>query len=118
MLLPHIVNLNLAQGTIGQCTLYYQSRIIGMYMDLCNLIICHYHNRIANGFQISLEIYFPVLTQGLIQHNDELRTIPKLNILLRLLGNLGHAAACLYAFQGIVNLFANQGVICPLQHRN
>ena len=41
MLLTHIINLDAGQGTVGQCFLDSQTRIVCMNVNFDNIIICH-----------------------------------------------------------------------------
>ncbi len=118
MLQTHIVNLQVGERAILQCLLDSQTRVIGMYVHLDYVIVCHTYNRIADGLQIRLEIHFHLDIEGLVQHDDEFRAIAELNLHLRLGLPLAFLRAhfCLlaaYGLDGQVQLLAQEGVEGP-----
>ena len=91
-----------------------ETRIVGMYVSLYDLIVRHHHNRISDGFQIRLIAHLFLFIQRIVQHNDELGTVTEFDILLRLLGDFHEFTTCLSALDGVVNLLAEKRVISAL----
>ena len=95
MLLTHIVNLHAGQRTIRKCFLNRQTRIIGVYMYLYNIIISYYYNAVTDLLQIFLKLTLDYIFAA-FQHNDKFRTITKADILFFRSADrsIDHAGCC------------------------
>ena len=115
MLQTHVINLHIGQCTISQRSLDRQSWIIRMYVYFDNFAVRHDYNRITNGLKICLELQLCLFTEFLVQHDNKLCTIAKLDLSLCLRTDLDRFSLLL-TFEGIIHLFARQNVICAFEH--
>ena len=51
-----------------------------MHMDFHDIVVRHHNDRIADRFQIRLEIHLHLNVEGFVQHNDKFRAIAELDI--------------------------------------
>ena len=118
MLQPHVVDLHVGKCSILQCLLDGQTRVIGMYVHLYYILICHTYNRIAYRLQICLEIHLHLDVEGFVQHNNELGTVPELDFRLFLRILSGSVTRRLHGrrLHGEIDLLAQIGVQSPCQN--
>ena len=80
MFLPHIVNLHAGKRSVGQPLLKGQAWMVGVHMDLNDLIIGHHYQRIADGTQIFLKPTLILLCIGFLQLDDKLRAVAESDV--------------------------------------
>ena len=105
MFLTHVVDLHTGQGSVGQSPRNCFARVVCMYMDLDNILICHQYDGIADGHQKLFEFMLSLRAHGLVQHNDELGAITKFDLFLFRLC-LGCCLGALLLFYCVLNLFS------------
>ena len=116
MLLAHIINLHTGQRSESKSLLKGKSRMIGVYMYLYNLIICHQNNRVTDRHKEFLEFVLCLLRHWLIQKNNELCAVTEFNILLCLCINFGHCRTLGTAELCIIHFFAQIAVISSMEN--
>ena len=105
MLLAHIVNFHTGKLSICECTFKCLSRMICVYMDLYNFIVCYQYNGISNRIQEFTEAVDFFLRKRFLKKNDKFCTISKFNISLSLRRNLGYFRSSRCLELGIIHLF-------------
>ena len=116
MFLTHIVDLHSGELSECQCFLDRKSRIIGVYVNLDNIIVSHTDDGIANGFQISLESDLVLIRKFFFQQNDEFGTIPELDLSRCISGNPGHIHAASRFDRFVFDLFSEKCIVCSADH--
>ena len=79
MLLLHVVDLHIGQIAQLECRLNGVARLIGMYMTLDDLLIVHYNDTVADGFQISAQSQWVCVRVLFI--DDELGAVAEMDVL-------------------------------------
>ena len=90
--------------------------MIGVYMYLYNLIICHQNNRVTDRHEEFLEFMLCLLRHWLIQKNNELCAVTEFNILLCLCIDFGHCRTLGTTELCIIHFFAQITVISSVEN--
>ena len=119
MLKTHVVDLHVGERTVLQCSLDRKTGIIGMYVNLDDLVVGNKYYGITDRFKISLEIKLVLYIECLVEHDDEFGTITELDIIgldsfsgtsLRLACGLGNGDS------GEIDLLAHELVKSTVEH--
>ena len=78
MLYPHIVDFQIDQGAEPEPFLNHAARVIGVHMDLDDVVVVHADHAVPHALQVGPELH-GVRTAGRLIHN-ELRAVAELNL--------------------------------------
>ena len=110
MFFSHVIDLHTGKSTISQSPLDRLSRMVGVYMNLDNLIICDKNDGITKRSQKFLKFMFFFQRKRFIQKNNKLCTVAKFNISLCLWRDLRHCRTCSSLKIRIINFLAKETV--------
>ena len=116
MLFLHILNLDGQQLTVAQTVLQRVAGLIGMYMNLDDLVVGDHHDAVADRLKIQTQLVGVVLDLGVAADN-ELGAVGKIDYLVKLGGGRTEEVVVHVLAHGVVlGLFDHNAVTDHAEH--